>query len=355
MRGPPLFPVVVGGASARTPLGLSARQTALCARAKKGEPRSGRYRNHHGYPIGTSTTPGVPERLEGIARLAALAAPALRALARGSAFTQEERRGAPVPLILAVPESGRPDDDPLLGGGILAQIAAAAELPIDGTRSQTIRAGHAGFALALSAAVDLLSARPGVVIVGAVDSYHHEGLLAWLDGERRIHGVGVENGFVPGEGAAFLTLRREGPAALAPRDGAARVRLASVETHVETSLETGAPNTALALTQLLAALAPLCPGGKIPWILTDVNGERHRVREHTFAAMRGSLAADYVHSTYSNELGDIGAASGAVLAAIAHELLLCGGAPARTACVTVASDGSARGAFLLSMGETAHD
>lgn len=353
MRGPPPFPVIVSAVSARTPLGLDARQTALCARARKGEPRSGRFRNPHGYPIGLCTTPGVSDRLEGISRLLALATPCLRALARGRLSAAEEQRNAPFPLILAVPEPGRPDDDPLLSGSILSQLATGAGLPLDEARSRTIRAGHAGFALALSAALDLLSAKPGVVVVGAVDSYHHEGLLAMLAAERRVHSVGIENGFVPGEGAAFLALRREGPTG--SRESERSVRLGTVETAVETSIETGAANTALAATQLLAALAPLCPKGKIPWLLTDINGERHRVREHAFASIRGSLATDHVHSTYANELGDMGAATGAVLAAIAHELIIAGAAPAKTACVTLASDGSARGAFSLTMEGTAHD
>jgi 3-oxoacyl-[acyl-carrier-protein] synthase-1 len=378
------FPVFVSGVGARSSLGLTARQTALCARARKGEPRSTRWKTRHGYFIGACTTPGVPDELEGIGRLAALAVPALRAAAPREAIVPAGAQAAAAqvsaqlgsgaqlgagarspswPLFLAVPEAGRPDDDPKLDGAFLGEIAETAGLALDGARSRTFRAGHAGFALALAAAVEALGKGAGAAIVGAVDSYFHEGLLAWLDEERRVHAPEAENGFVPGEGAAFLTLSREplgapapaakpaapGGKAIAPVATAPRVRLRAVETAVEATIGTDTPNTGQATTRLLAAMAPLFPGEKIAWALSDVNGERHRLREWNHAVLRGSLADGAAYDTFVFDLGDTGAATGALFAAMVHELLVTGAAPAANACVVLASDGADRGAFLLGL------
>ena len=375
MTGPLPFTALVGAVSARTPLGLTARQTTFCARARKGEPRSTRFRNRLDRSIGACTTPGLSDGLEGIDRMIALAAPALAAVAAsarshgvspiargagsgagaGATGAPEESR-SPWPLLLAVPEPGRPDDDARFGGGVLAELAARAGVAIDEARSSTFREGHAGFAHALAAAVELLSrgagAGAGAAIVGAVDSYFHAGVLAWLDAEARVHGLGVENGFVPGEGAAFLVLSRSASprGAASPRSGAgAQVRLRAVETGVETSVETGAPNIGQTSSRLVAAIAQLDTPATIRWALTDVNGERHRVREWTQVAMRGSIAEGAKVDRFAEDLGDCGAASGAVLAVIAHELLVTGAAPAENACIALAADGAARGAFSLGL------
>ena len=363
MTGPLPFAALVSAVSARTPLGLSARQTAFCARARKGEPRSTRFRNRHDRSIGACTTPGLPDRLEGIDRMIALAAPALAtvvASARSRGVAPPARGGAEAPavwpLFLAVPEPGRPDDDARFGGALVGELAERAGVTADEARSGTFREGHAGFAHALAAAVAALSSGAGAAIVGAVDSYFHAGVLAWLDAEARVHGLGVENGFVPGEGAAFLVLSRSAP----PRGGAtsrsdvgAQVRLRAVEIGVEASLGTGAPNVAQAQSRLVAAIAQLDTPAAIRWALTDVNGERHRVREWTQVRMRGSVAEGATVDRFAEDLGDAGAASGAVFAAIAHELLVTGAAPAEAACIALHADGPARGAFSLGLERSA--
>jgi hypothetical protein len=65
MTGPLPFAALVSAVSARTPLGLSARQTTFCARARKGEPRSTRFRNRFDRSIGACTTPGLPDGSKG--------------------------------------------------------------------------------------------------------------------------------------------------------------------------------------------------------------------------------------------------------------------------------------------------
>jgi 3-oxoacyl-[acyl-carrier-protein] synthase I len=324
----------VTGTGARCPLGLSSLQATMCTRARKAEPRSTAFRDKRGRFIGASTTPGLLRDCHGPDRLLALASPALR-----------EAAGAPParawPLFLALPEPGRPDDDSQLDGAIVQALSRESGVALDERLSRTIRAGHAGFAFALAEAVSLLSHGADDVLVGGADSYYHPDVLASLDRECRLHALGAEDGFVPSEGAAFLRLSRRAPG------GAELARLVHVETGREETVLSGQPNTASTMTRLLARAAAASSGGKLGWVLPDVNGERHRVREWALATRRGSLADGCVEERLASELGDMGAALGATLAVLACELFRASGAPRGEACIALHAEGAERAVFLL--------
>lgn len=349
-----LIPAFVTGVGVRCALGLSALHTAMLVRARRGEPRSTRFFDKRQRFIGACTTPGLRENLHGVDRLLGLAAPALRAAVPGDAPS------ATWPLFLAVPERGRPDDDARLDGAFVPALAEASGVALDEKRSRTFRAGHAGTALALAAALDEIARGAPAVVVGGVDSYYHPEVLAWLDEECRLHALDAENGFVPGEGAGFLVLAprlapkpaqrpsHEPRAKDAPRDAGSPALLRRVEVGREESVLGDAPNTGRAMTRIVQDLALSAPGGKLAWALTDVNGERHRMREWELAAGRGAFTDSAIHQRAVDDLGDLGAASGGVLGALACELFRTGAAPASAACIALSSDGPERGAFLLS-------
>jgi 3-oxoacyl-[acyl-carrier-protein] synthase-1 len=338
---------------ARGPLGLCSMQVAMCARARKSEPRASAVLDRRRYPIGHCRALGLPDQLAGHDRLLALAAPALReAWPRGLAEA--------VPLVLALPEAGRADDDPRLAGGVIGALAVRSGALLDPTRSAVIRAGHAGGALAFEAAAALLASPvgPPMVIVGGVDSHAHPGVLAALDREDRLHAPGVEDGFIPGEGAAFLLLARRPDHLAGSRPLAALRRVA---TSREVSAAAGEPshdgaasgpkprapaepNLARALTEVVRAASD---DGKVGWVLHDVNGESHRVREWSMAETRVLSGREAVSSRFADELGDIGAATGPTLATIACCFWATGCAPASDALVVLSSDGPDRGAFCL--------
>lgn len=358
-----LTPAFVTGVGVRTTLGLSALHAAMLVRAKRGEPRSTRFIDKRRRFIGVHMAPGIRGDLHGLDRMLALAAPALRAaVPRG----EGESPSATWPLLLAVPEAGRPDDDPRFAVEIVQILSESSGVAVHGSRSRTFRAGHAGTAMALVAALDELNKGAPAVIVGAVDSYHHPEVLAWLDAECRLHALDAENGFVPGEGAGFLLLTprlakntkgkdalaretREARAAREAREAReAPVLLRRVEVGVEETVLNDEANVGKAMTGILRDLALSAPGEKLAWSLTDVNGERHRVREWDLAAGRGAFAGDAVHQRPADELGDLGAASGAVFAGLAIELARAGAAARGSVCVGLSSDGPERGAFLMS-------
>jgi 3-oxoacyl-[acyl-carrier-protein] synthase-1 len=323
---------------ARSSLGLSALQTAMCVRAKKSEPRSSEFLDKRGHSIGVCVTGGLPAALFGYERLVALAAPALIEAAAGRGSD-----AAPIPVALALPEPGRPDDDARFGRKIFEDLAAATGLPIDAARSVAVRAGNAGGALAIEAAASMLAAGAPAALVGGVDSYYHPDVLRWLDEECRLHSIEAENGFVPGEAAAFLLLSR--PAA--PRGARPLASLQHVMTDREETAASDEPNIARAMTQIVKSVADRIKEKPIPWVLTDINGERHRVREWTRVEARGSIGKATAHDRFAEDLGDIGAAFGPVLAAIACIYWQSGCAPARSAVVALHAEGAPRGAFLL--------
>ena len=88
----------------------------------------------------------------------------------------------------------------------------------------------------------------------------------------------------------------------------------------------------------------------LPWILSDGNGERHRVRRWSFVAVR---AKDVVSPDESelleagDEFGDAGAATGALLGVHAVVSFASDAVEHRSALVALASEGRERGAFVL--------
>ncbi len=321
----------IAGVGARGPLGLNALQMAMCARAERVEPRSTPFLDRRGDEIGAVITEALPADLFGFDRLAALGAPALEEACPAS-FT------APLPLFLALPEAGRPGDDPRLAAHLVDALAAESGVAVDARRSRVFRAGHAGGALALEAAIGALGEAPAA-IVGGIDSYYHPETLAWLDEERRLAGTrDADEGILPSEAAAFFLITP------AQRGGGTTVR--RVETGREEALGPDEPGVAGAMTRLMRAAVDAA-GGSLAWALTDLNGERHRTKEWARVVLRLALSERFARHDAVFLLGEIGAATGPALAVLATVWIEVGCAPATQAIVALHSDGPERGAILL--------
>jgi len=334
--------VDVVSVGARGPLGLSSLQLALCLRAAKLEPRSLTMVDKRGHEIGACVTGGLSATLYGYGRMIGLAAPALREAVRGAELFGQRAPAAPLPLVMSLPEAGRPDDDPRFASQWAADLSNRSGVPLDAERATLIREGHSGGAFALQAARELLEAGATEVVVGGVDSYYHPEVLAWLDDTYRLHALEAEDGLIPSEGAAFALLRRT-----ASKDdgGEAMARLVTVGTGREASVEDEeAPNVAETTTALMSDLWDATGG--VGWVLNDVNGERHRVREWSMVALR--LLSDEVHQDrFAVQLGDVGAAVGPTLMAVACQLWRRQAAPAESVAVALHSEGTGRGVFAM--------
>lgn len=316
---------------ARSPLGLNSLQVAMTVRAKKHEPRDCAFVDRRDRPIGMCLTGGLHARLFGFDRMLGLAVPALIEAVENIEFE------APPPLIVALPEPGRPDDVAAFGGHFLEALSVKSGFAVAHISSTVVRHGHAGFAYALQKAAALLDQGASSVVVGGVDSYYHPGVLEWLDEAYRLHAIGVQDGFTPSEGAAFTVLRKTSDSALATVN---RVGVAT-----EHGFDDEQPNIGAAMTQLVADLA----GGanEFKWVMTDNNGERHRAREWAMVTLRGGIARDAEHDRLVGELGDVGAATGALFLAIACEHWRARCAKSNRLLVALHSEGGERGTIEL--------
>lgn len=134
------------------------------------------------------------------ARMLRLASPALGEALAGVADVGQ------IPILVGTPEAFPNRADPA-GKKFLEQLATQSGLKFNLARSKMFPHGRAAGLLALREALARLqSGENSSVIVGGVDTYLDLYLLGTLDMEGRILAKGVMDGFVPGEGAAFLLL-----------------------------------------------------------------------------------------------------------------------------------------------------
>lgn len=212
--------------------------------------------------------------------------------------------------------------------------------------------GHCGFAVALHAALDdLRVGRARHALVGAVDSLLDESTLGWLFDTGRLKHDGCPAGLRPGEAAAFVWLAAPGaPVGSSPRP--------TVTTHVVMGEEPGAyANNGVATGQGLADVLQRSPAAGAPrgtaWLVSDQNGEPYRARDWGTALVRLSAGVLRDRATEvwlpAAAFGDAGAAQGGLAMIWALQAFTRGYAPAQSAVLLSADDGSARTATTVTL------
>lgn len=171
-------------------------------------------------------------------------------------------------------------------------------------------------------------------IAGGVDSYIDRATLEWLDWTGCLHAAENPRGFIPGEAAGFCVLAAE--PLVRERSLPVLARVAAAATTQEQKLRRDrAVCTGEGLTAAFrSVLAQLPTDVKVEQLLYDYNGQPHRAEEYGFAVMRvgdrfrepGRL------TTPAESWGDVGAATGPLLAMLA---------------IVAASKGYARGGHAL--------
>lgn len=211
-------------------------------------------------------------------------------------------------------------------------------------RSRTFPRGRASGLLALETAVAAIrEGREEIIVVGGVDSYVDRPRLAKLEEAERLRAGPVHDGFVPGEGAAFVVLARPGLA----KPWASVLAAASGLEPGHVSSE--APHRAEGLSTVCRRLADELPGAHIRSVWSGFNGESFWAHEWGVARLRlGSFIAEPSRFEHPMEvMGDPGAALGPLLVALAaHGLqrsVMVG--PSLVFC---GSDGEDRAAVVLS-------
>jgi 3-oxoacyl-[acyl-carrier-protein] synthase-1 len=274
-------------------------------------------------------------------RMLRLAAPSLAAVAA----TLE----GPVPLFLGLPEL--PAAETPWINHVPAYLQKLTGVAIDRERSVMLPTGRAAALMALERALALLdTGAASTAIVGGVDTYLDLRLLATLDSEQRILGTRVMDGFIPGEGSAFFTLSAE-QASSSP--SGARIIVHAAASSMDPGHRYGeAPargeGLALALDQARQRLGqPLAP---VATTFAGFNGENFDAKLWGVARLRHNdlFSPAMVMEHPADKFGDAGAATGAILLALAATSLTTG-TRSGPALVWAASDREPRACAVLSL------
>jgi 3-oxoacyl-[acyl-carrier-protein] synthase-1 len=315
-------PVIVS-VGITTAVGLTARETAAAARSGTMRFTESDLLDHRFKPFTLAVVPDkglpVPRTAEAgapltsrEARLVRLPIPALTdCLAKVPASVHAR-------VSIALPEAhDGAIVDPVR---VLAHLEPNVTRGVDWAKSVAVAAGRAGGLIAIARAAELLStgAAP-FVLAGAVDTYRDLYVLGTMDKEKRVKSEQHLDGFVPGEGAAFLLLATRGAAA------AAGLRPIASVSRVSESVETGhlysaepyrGEGLATAVAQLVATGAFPAPFGDV-W--SSMNGESHWGKEWGVTHIRNGAAFAEDHGLHhpADCFGDVGAACGPVLVGLA--------------------------------------
>ena len=274
-------------------------------------------------------------------RLLRLAAPVLKAVAA-------EAGGGPHRVI-----TGLPQLDPAKARWLAnfhQMLGEASGVPIDLAKSRTIPLGRAAALMAIEAGIRAIEQENAqTVIVGGVDSFFDLKLLSELDAEGRILGPRVMDGFIPGEGAAFLVLKPQGSATATPPVLAFGAISLPDPTHRYGSEPAKGEGLAKALDALRAGLGS--PPLPVNTTFAGFNGESFDSKMWGVARLRHTdfFAPGMSMQHPASSIGDTGAACGAIMSSLAAEALARGD---RTgpALVWAASDHESRACALIGTG-----
>lgn len=317
--------VVVARVGMVTAVGLSAVETSASVRAATMRFTSLDWLDHRFEPFTVAAVPdaGLPELSPEVARTPGLSLRDARLLRLGARALAECLGAAgpgggrpPLVLALAEPERQRPVD----AGRFLKLFAAQAPGAFDAAASTTLALGRAGGLAAVGRAAALVrSGQARFALAGGLDSYVDLYTLGTLDLEKRVKSGAHLDGFIPGEGAAFLLL------ASAPAAAAARLPALAVVSEAAEGFEKGHLGSketykgeGLAATvQALVSAAP--PPRPFVSVWSSMNGESHWAREWGVAFMRSRDAFAEAHAMNhpADCYGETGAAAGALLAGLA--------------------------------------
>jgi 3-oxoacyl-[acyl-carrier-protein] synthase I len=308
-----------------TSVGLSAAETASSVRAGVCRFAETPYRGRYSEPLVMgalpeemlpppdpllSSFPGVSVRQTRMLRLAGLALAEVR---------ESLSRNQAVPLFLALPEEAT-EGEAKDNRDLLNLLSVQAEVKLNLAASKLFPTGRAGGIVALKEAADLLSAgKHEYVLLGGADTYWDRWLLQRLDREGRVNSRFNNDGFIPGEGAAFLLLSSW----KAVRNAKATV-LGSIE-GVGTGFEVGhrlsqeayrGDGLANAFGDLFDSCASRNPIGAV---YAGFNGESYPAKSWGVGFLRhsGRFKADHRFEHPADCMGDTGAAMAPIMVILA--------------------------------------
>jgi 3-oxoacyl-[acyl-carrier-protein] synthase-1 len=249
-------------------------------------------------------------------------------------------------VFLGVPHDTRPGVEEAEAAEFRQAAAERDLFPVCPAKMELFPHGHAAGLLALEkAAQSLEQGEIDFAVVGGVDSLLHGPCLYWLQTERKLKHSENPAGLIPGEAAAFIVVESERYAR--GRGANVLARLAPVHTGRE-SVPAGKPTSADALTQVTRALFDSLPADRrnVLRVVLDLNGESWRFFEWSLADTRNPPPAPTFRQLWhpADCLGDVGAATGPALLAVAARAFERGYAVGDALPVITSSDPGERAA-----------
>jgi 3-oxoacyl-[acyl-carrier-protein] synthase I len=346
-------PMIVG-IGMMTAVGLTARETAAAVRAAAMRFTESKLFDQRAEPFTLAEVPqeGLPPLVDVLDEMTGLTNREMRLLrlaARPLADCLASLpRTEPKPgLILALPETQT--TRPLNASAFLENLWKQSGGAFDLKRSAAPHSGRAGGVVAIAHAAEAIrSGQAKFMVAGAVDTYRDPHILGFLDIEKRVKSSAALDGFIPGEGAAFLLLSgRSGASAAGLRPLAAVSRAAQTlePGHLYSTEPYRGDGLAAAVTQLVQSGIVNKP---IAEVWSSMNGENHWAKEWSVAFLRNRSAFlnDHVMMHPADCIGDTGAACGVILAGLAAVGLSAG--YRRPACLVYgSSDRGGRAAMIV--------
>lgn len=317
--------LVITATNSITAVGHDGRMTAASVRAGISRFREhDDYLNEGGNPVIVAPIRGIDdENRDTAGRLAGLAGECLKQM-----LSQHFDAGAPRPsrirLFLGVSTKGRP-------GPRYEERCARTLLDLIGDRTrdpalELVPYGNASMHRAVADAARVLDRSPDTLcIIGCIDSLLRESTLNWFEQSRRLksHSFGCYQGLVAGEAVCFMAVEDGVRVRDAGRTGLARIAALGLGEEPAPRVSQS-PNLGKGLSDACRAALGGVAAREIRAVFGDLNGEHARAMEWTRADID---CLDERHAERrlfapAECYGDIGAASGAVLATIASQGLV---------------------------------
>jgi len=341
----------IAGMGMITPVGANTAMTAAAVNAGMSAYGLSNYYGQNGQPITMASVPNsVFQKIDADIgegnrynerhdRVIKMAIQAIRE-ACSSLSTQQH---ISLVLALAAPQS---DADGLVP--ILPTLDANCKPWVSAALSHGIFSGRAAGIEAIDFAFrDLLGSQNRFALVGGSDSYRDYACLGPLSEARRLLVADSPDGFAPGEAAGFLLLTRH-PELAQSRNGHIIALhppgFAEEPGHLSSEEPYRGDGLDAAFKQALANQPP----SSLHSIYSSMNGENHWAKEYGVAFIRSQeFFIDPVRIEHPADCyGDLGAATGPVLIALAAEHLFSH-ATAKAHLVYSSSDTGKRGAIVV--------
>ena len=316
--------VVIVGAGMITAVGLSPTETAASVRSGTARFAESSILDKQFEPFVLAEVPedGLPELTEEVAKapLTAREARMLRlATAALAGCLKSFPQGQVLPgLSLALPETET--TRPLKHEEFLKHLLRQTGGRFDPRSSDASHRGRAGGLAAIGQASELIRrGRAKLMLAGGVDTYRDLYVLGTLDMEQRVKSGANLDGFIPGEGAAILLLADRSAASAADLKPWGSVSVV-VQTMEPGHLYSEEPYRGDGLAQAVQQLAQLGAFvGPIAEVYSSMNGENHWAKEWGVTRIRGNGTFSAEHGMHhpADCFGDIGAACGPVMTALA--------------------------------------